>query len=335
VEGETIALSADATDETAVASVLFTANGMAQPIDNTGPFSVNFTVPTGIASLTVQATATDNAGKQGFATRNVSVIPDPLTVIVGQVLGTDGLPAVGATVKVYGTLTATTGTDGTFIIENAPTIFGNIVASVSHTANGLPQFGASGFVPPVRGGITVLGEIHLIPGFPNGNGGFETGDFTGYIVSGQRSVVRNLGSLLPPEGEFMAYITTGGIAVEGATSTIRTEPFLIPSGVKFLVFDYNFLTLDYPPFEDFLQVRITTPEGQTVHRVAQMSDAQIPANHVGYSFMTGFLEFRVDVSNVGLGTVDFEMSVSDVLDTSVDSAALIDNLRFEAAVTEE
>jgi hypothetical protein len=70
-EGEEVLLIADANDNGFVAQVLFTVNG--EIFSN---FSF-YQVPTGVTSLTFEATATDDIGKTATATRTVSVIPDP------------------------------------------------------------------------------------------------------------------------------------------------------------------------------------------------------------------------------------------------------------------
>src|SRR5205807_48689 len=40
------------------------------------------------------------------------------------------------------------------------------------------------------------------------NPGFETGDFTGWTLSGAGAVIKQFGNILPPEGQFMALIHT-------------------------------------------------------------------------------------------------------------------------------
>ena len=79
VEGETIQISADATDDGRVTAVEFFVDGSLFDSDNTAPYETPFTVPLGESSVTIEAVATDtngniaSTGAQAFA-----VIPDPL-----------------------------------------------------------------------------------------------------------------------------------------------------------------------------------------------------------------------------------------------------------------
>ena len=84
--------------------------------------------------------------------------------------------------------------------------------------------------------------------FTNGNGGFETGDFTGFVASGEVAIITSLGPLTPPEGQFMAFLSTGGAAVNLTTSTVTTEPFDLAAGVDTISFDFNFLSNEFPVF---------------------------------------------------------------------------------------
>ena len=52
--------------------------------------AVSFTVPTGVASVLVEATATDSQGASTTASRTVAVVPDPLTTVTGRLVDTAG-----------------------------------------------------------------------------------------------------------------------------------------------------------------------------------------------------------------------------------------------------
>jgi hypothetical protein len=190
----------------------------------------------------------------------------------------------------------------------------------------------------VLGGVTEVGEIHLLPGFPNGNGGFELGSFTGYTTTGQASVIQQIGPVRPTEGQYMAIITTGGAAVGGVSSTVNTS-FAVPAGATFVAFDFNFLSNEFPTFvgsiyNDTLRVRLTTPNGNQDVVIASVNGSSfVQAGSTGFNGMTGFATIRLDVSafagQPGFANLVIDILVTDVGDTQVDSAALIDNFRFE------
>lgn len=77
-EEECLLLTADATDNGSVESVVFTVNGetIGGGVESFGTGSCYF-VPTGATSLVIVATATDDFGHTASATRTVSVVPDP------------------------------------------------------------------------------------------------------------------------------------------------------------------------------------------------------------------------------------------------------------------
>ncbi|MGH8103884.1 MAG: Ig-like domain-containing protein, partial [bacterium] len=143
VEGETITLSADATDNVAVVSVQFTVNGADVALDTSAPFSTQFVVPVGSTTLTVAATATDNLGKTTTATRSISVTPDPPpTVMLTS-------PAEGATVVEGETVTLSAdATDNVGVVSVQFTVNGTNVA-----LDTTPPF-STRFVVPV--GVTTL-----------------------------------------------------------------------------------------------------------------------------------------------------------------------------------
>lgn len=167
------------------------------------------------------------------------------------------------------------------------------------------------------------------------NLGFELGDLTGWDAEGTVTVIESLGTETPPEGQFMAMVSTGGEGI--ARSTLRTFDLEVPAGTSEIVLDYNFLTdeLDQgAPFNDFFRATLELSDGtsQTIIEVSRddLLGNALPSPVPEFDGMTGFKEARADVSGVG-GTVSLqiEILVQDVGDTIVDSAVLIDNLRFE------
>lgn len=163
VEGATISIAVSATDDVHVASVDVVVDGQVVFTDSAAPYQFNFTVPVGVRSLTLSATAVDLGGNVGLANDvRINVIPDPGTTVVGRVLSSNGNPISGATVSTFGERSATTGTDGAFSLSGVPTALGNIVVTANAVVNGLAVSGRSAAVPPVVGGVTNVGDIRVV-----------------------------------------------------------------------------------------------------------------------------------------------------------------------------
>jgi uncharacterized protein YjdB len=325
-----------ASDDGVVQRVRFLVNGALLGEDFVAPFESEVRGPANGSTMTLSAIAEDNLLQQTQVNIQIVGIPDPGTTVTGTVLMPDGSPAAGASV-VAATRSATTGADGRFTLADVPTVDPIRVRATLQLANGF-LVGYSTEGNAVVGGLTEVGEIHLLPGFPNGNGGFETGNFTGYTTTGQATVIPQLGTVLPTEGQFMALITTGGIAVNGVRSTVNTT-FAVPSGATFGAFDFNVLSDEFPGFvgsiyNDTLRVRLTTPDGNQDVVIASVNGSSFfESLSTGYNGMTGFATVRLDVSKFagqpGLTNLVIDILVTDVGDGAVDSAALVDNFRFE------
>lgn len=160
IEEEAIILSADANDNGVVQSVVFKVDGVEVLIDTSPPYRTPFTVPLGIDSIIVEATARDNLGQTSTVTRTLGVIPDPLTTAVGLVTDGDAGPLAGASVTCL-EIVGLTQADGTFSIPGLSTIRGDIRCTADFTTgDGLTLRGANlEPLPPVRGGATDLGTI--------------------------------------------------------------------------------------------------------------------------------------------------------------------------------
>ena len=160
IQGETIPITVQATDDVQVVSVDFLVNGNVIFTDSAAPYQFNLTVPVGVISLTLGATAIDLGGNVGTATNvQVNVIPDPLTTVNGRVVDESLTPLSGASVSVLGR-TGVTGGGGTFSIPNVPTIQGNLVVSATFTRqDGTVLTGSSAPTQPLRGGTTNVGDI--------------------------------------------------------------------------------------------------------------------------------------------------------------------------------
>jgi hypothetical protein len=160
-EGQTIELSADATDNVQVSQVTFTVNGEDQGTFFNAPYTTFYTVPDGISSLSIVATATDNLGRISSAARSESVILQPRTTVTGRVLESPGQPAEGLTATVFSQFTSQTDADGTFTITGVPTVRGNISVFISGQLNGRSISLTTSSKAPVPDSTTDFGDIIL------------------------------------------------------------------------------------------------------------------------------------------------------------------------------
>lgn len=164
IQGAILPITVKATDDVAVASVNFLVNGQVVFTATTLPYQFNFTVPTGVTTLTLGATAVDLGANVGTAQNVViNVIPDPLTTVIGRVVDRNGVPVAGASVTL-GSLSTTSAADGTFSLSGAPTAPGNIVVLASAVINGRTVRGKSLPTSPVPAGTTNVGDIRLSGG---------------------------------------------------------------------------------------------------------------------------------------------------------------------------
>lgn len=177
------------------------------------------------------------------------------------------------------------------------------------------------------------------------NGGFETGDFTDWTLSGAGSVVSALGSFTAPEGSKMALIHTGTGAVNvlGCSSgnpcqkSTLTQSFSVGSTLL-IKFNYNFFSNEFPfqstSFNDFFEAKLTDSAGSTTQLAFEsrnsstftLATTSMSAGGFTLASGNGFTGFKsaskTVVASSGLATLSFE--VADVSDSVVDSAALID-----------
>jgi len=117
LEGSTLPITVEATDDVSVDSVNLLVNGTSVSMDTAAPYQFTFVVPTGTSTLTLGATATDFGDNLGIAQDVViHVIPDPLTTVVGTVIDPNGNRVAGATVKTADGHSSTTASDGSFSI---------------------------------------------------------------------------------------------------------------------------------------------------------------------------------------------------------------------------
>lgn len=159
IQGTQLAISAQASDDVAVAAVIFAVNGTDVFTDTTAPYETTFAVPSDAGNLAISAEAIDLAGNQASSVPvNVIAIPDPLTTAVGRVVDRNGTALAGAKVTCL-EYEASTGADGTFSVPGLPTIQGDIRCSASLNEENRQLTGVSDAVAPVRGAATNIGDI--------------------------------------------------------------------------------------------------------------------------------------------------------------------------------
>jgi hypothetical protein len=160
IGGSVIPITVQATDDVQVAAVDFLVNGNVVFTDSVTPYQFNLTIPTGVTTITLGATATDIGGNVGTAPSvQINVIPDPLTTVTGRVVNTDGVPQSGAVVTCLAASTTSAG-DGRFMISGLPTISGSIsCAAVLTLPDSSVLRGTSQSVVPVPAGTTEVGDI--------------------------------------------------------------------------------------------------------------------------------------------------------------------------------
>jgi hypothetical protein len=126
IEGNTISISAAATDNTGIAIVEFLVNGTVIATDSASPYQTNYALPNGqIGSVTLGARATDTKGKIGVATDVVvNVTPNQAPVVNITSPTNDSSAIEGSTITI-----SATATDDTSVTKVDFLINGTIVAT--------------------------------------------------------------------------------------------------------------------------------------------------------------------------------------------------------------
>ncbi len=159
IQGETVTIAAEASDDIFVSKVQLLVNGEVVTTDGGEPYEFRYTLATDMTgSIDITARAVD-LGNNSSTTPSVTVnvIEDPKTTVVGTVVTSEGVPVQGATVTCAG-FESLTDTEGLFTVENVPSISDfNCSATALVETNFFS--GMSSVITPVRGGETNLGEI--------------------------------------------------------------------------------------------------------------------------------------------------------------------------------
>lgn len=164
VEGSLVPIVVEATDDVAVVAVEILVDGEVVTTDTSPPYQGIFEVAVGGTGYTIGARAFDlgdpvNVGVASDV--DVTVIPDPLTTVVGRVVDEAGSAVAGAEVVALGDVSSVTAGDGTFEIPGVRTTFGPLVIrATQQTASGQLD-GLSAPAEPVPLGVTDVGDIVL------------------------------------------------------------------------------------------------------------------------------------------------------------------------------
>jgi len=171
------------------------------------------------------------------------------------------------------------------------------------------------------------------------NGDFETGDLTGWELSGAGDVITSLGPILPYEGNYMAMISSGSGAVGGASSALE-QSFTVPAGATRLSIHYNFVSEEYPEwvgsqYNDVFNATLHTPDGSREIAFEEVNSANfqpvsgIPCGSGDCTWgQTGWLTASIDVSQWAGIDDTLTLTVHDVGDTIYDTVVLLDDLVF-------
>ncbi len=175
------------------------------------------------------------------------------------------------------------------------------------------------------------------------NGGFETGNFTGWATTGNASIQTSAFGSGPTEGTFEALLSTGGFTVpdfsleaflglapgsldnlgngDATSGSAIKQTFLAEAG-DILTFDWNFLTDEGTPsfFNDFsfVSLSVLSELGDTT---SIFMNSLTPFNQE-----TGFQTFSFTIPTTGTYTLG--LGATDVADTIVDSGLLVDNVKL-------
>ncbi|HEV7485689.1 MAG TPA: Ig-like domain-containing protein [Thermoanaerobaculia bacterium] len=162
IAGSSTTLTANATDDVAVASVRFFVNGTEIATVKTAPFELSWAVPDP-GSYSIYAIATDFGGSSTQSSAvTVNVINDPLTTVTGTVRTQNGVVVPGARVELSGLFADTAG-DGTYSFESHSTIDGALTIRAAARVAGAFVSGSGGPADPVAGGTTHIDIVLAAP----------------------------------------------------------------------------------------------------------------------------------------------------------------------------
>jgi hypothetical protein len=193
------------------------------------------------------------------------------------------------------------------------------------------------------------------------NGGFETGDFTGWTTLGETSIETSAFGSGPTQGTSQASLSTAGAVFAGSIIEeflgleigsltnfgIPLDPFRLPNGDPFpggiatqgsairqtftaeagdiLTFDWNFLTNEpalFPALNDFSFVSISSLSALA----STTFPPAAPFSMTQFFQETGFQPFSFTIPTTGTYTLG--IGVTDWRDSTIDSGLLVDNVNL-------
>jgi hypothetical protein len=172
------------------------------------------------------------------------------------------------------------------------------------------------------------------------NGDFEIGNLTGWLQEGDTRIVTSLGPLAPPQGIYMAIISTGLGSVSDSQSRIFQQ-FRVPQNATSLTFRYNVVSeepLEFvgTAFDD--QFEVNVKRGSVVERIAAErvnASAWSPITGIDFDggdstvYQTGWRNVTYNVQGLRGQLITLEVRVFDVGDSIYDTAAVIDNFKVQ------
>ena len=172
------------------------------------------------------------------------------------------------------------------------------------------------------------------------NPGFETGIFPpGWNLSGAGAVIKNIGPITAPSGQFMGIIHTGPGALGGTTSRLSQSGLGGTSSLFNVQVTYNFLSNEWPSqplfYNDTFVAKVTDRGGVTTEVARAERDTApflaTPTTISGGGFtlsqgngIAGWTTSSKMVSTTSGGLDKIAFEIFDVGDTAVDSAVLLD-----------
>ena len=182
------------------------------------------------------------------------------------------------------------------------------------------------------------------------NPGFETGDFTGWTLSGGGAVIKQFGPIVAPEGNFMALVHTGTGSIfqsgcssgKDCTKSTLSQTFTVSSVVSvsahgfILSNEFPFFTASQSEFADRFLLELIDHTGakftlfdtnvNQLHTSFQQAGFTASAAGFDISGSGGVFEFDLPKKTqvVASGLVTLQGSISNVSDSSLDSAVLAD-----------
>lgn len=173
------------------------------------------------------------------------------------------------------------------------------------------------------------------------NGTFEIDNLTGWATQGDARAVTQLGPLSAPQGQEMAFISTG------SSSSSISQRFFVPANAQNLTFSYDVVSeepMEYvgTEFDDQFDVLLNpvptssnpSPNQTTVAIETINTSTWLPISGIDFpdgddtTFHTGFKEVSFDLTSLRGQQVDLIFRVFDRGDAAFDTAAVFDNIHI-------